>query len=492
MNEIVTELLRVAKSVLGGRAEKEVERLMKALLKGTPFAGRTFATGGYVRDEVMGISAKDLDMVVEMNGGAEKLTKFIYGQFPGRVSRPLQMKNYPIWVIAFKDDVEFEGEVYKTKGADIEVADTQKESFPTEDSRQRVTEPGTLAEDVERRDFTVNMLLKDMTTGEIKDLTGTSVNDIKKGLLRGHPGVDFDKIIRDDPLRMLRLVRFQAKYGWNVPLWVMRAVKRNAGRIAIVSGERIRDELVKVMNLGKLAKAVKFMKALGLLGYVFPEIEALKGVEHEYDKGSHQEGDVYRHTIGVLQGAKPGVMNQLAALLHDVGKPQSREVIDGLVRFIGHEKVSGEMAEAIMRRLKFEKKDVQAVRRLVEMHMRPHHLTRADVGPKALRRFIRQVGEELVDAVLDLAEADSLGNLPPDNQIPKLREMIDEVKRTQPSVSAKPPLDGREIMKLLGVGPGKVVGEAGKFLVDKMDEYAALGREMSKHDAEELLLKEFA
>jgi poly(A) polymerase len=192
----------------------------------------------------------------------------------------------------------------------------------------------------------------------------------------------------------------------------------------------------------------------------------------------------------VLKSAKPGVANQLAALLHDVGKPRTQETIEGLIRFIGHEKVSGEIAEAVMRRLKFEKKDIKAVRRMVENHMRPHGLARNDVGPKALRKFVRNVGEELVDAVLDLAEADSLGNLPPVNEIPRLREMIEEATKDAP-VSAKPPLDGNEVQRLLGIKPGRQVGEAMKFLLDKMDEYAAKGRKLTKPIAEKLLLERF-
>jgi putative nucleotidyltransferase with HDIG domain len=492
MREAATELLHIAKDVLSSRAEKEVERLLKSLLKGTPFAGKAFATGGYVRDEVMGLDAKDLDIAVEMRNGSEKITKFIYRKFPsGQISRPRQMgAAYPIWQITFKDNVEFDGETYRTKGAVIEFADTQTESFPDPESRQRVVEYGDLKQDVERRDFTVNMLMKDLSTGEVRDLTGTSINDIKKGILRGHPGVDFNKILRDDPLRMMRLIRFQAKYGWKVPLSVLKIVKRNAGRIKAVSGERIRDELIKVMKLGKLAQAIKMMKVVGLLKYVFPEIEAMKGVEHEQSRGVHQEGDVLKHTLLVLKSAKPGVANQLAALLHDVGKPRTQETIEGLIRFIGHEKVSGEIAEAVMRRLKFEKKDIKAVRRMVENHMRPHGLARNDVGPKALRKFVRNVGEELVDAVLDLAEADSLGNLPPVNEIPRLREMIEEATKDAP-VSAKPPLDGNEVQRLLGIKPGRQVGEAMKFLLDKMDEYAAKGRKLTKPIAEKLLLERF-
>jgi len=475
---------------LASRQEKEVERLMGALLKGTPFANKAYATGGYVRDEVLGVPAKDLDIVVEMRGGAGKLARFIYTTFPGSISRPRQMKNYPIWVVAFKDDVDYGGESYRTKGATIEIADTQKESFPEESSRQRVTEYGNLKEDAERRDFTVNMLMKDLTTGQIKDLTGTSVSDIKGGILRGHPGVDFNKILRDDPLRLIRLVRFQAKYGWAVPMSVMRDVKRNAGRIRIVSADRIREELVKIMELGRLARAIKFMKVVGLLKYVLPEIEEMAGTEQEYSKGSHQEGDVLKHTLLVLRNAKPGVENQLAALLHDVGKPKTQDVIGGLVKFLGHEKAGGEIAEAIMRRLRFERKTIKAVRKMVENHMRPHHLTRDDVGPKALRRFVRHVGEELIDSVLDLAEADALGNLPSENEIPRLRKMIEEVQRVP--VEQKPPLDGNQIQEILGLEPGPEVGKAIQFLRDKMDEYAIRGLELSPSDAERLLVKQFA
>jgi poly(A) polymerase len=385
--------------------------------------------------------------------------------------------------------VEFDGEVYSTAGAIIQFADTQKEAFPDEESRQRVVEYGTLQEDVERRDFTVNSLLKDLSTGELKDLTGMSVNDIKKGVLRGNPNVDFDQILADDPLRMVRLVRFQAKYGWSVPFSVLKAVRRNASRIEIISGERIRDELIKVMQLGKLAQAVRLMKTTGLLRYVLPEVEALVGVEHEQSTGVHQEGDVYRHTLLVLQGAKPGVESQLAALLHDVGKPASQETVEGLIRFIGHEKVGAEIAEAIMRRLKFDGDVVQKVTRMVENHMRPHALAEG-AGPQGLRRFIRDVGAELVDAVLDLAEADQLGTLPPTNMIPDLRKAIDAV-RAPVQQAEKLPLDGNDVQRLLNVKPGAIVGEALRYLKDAKYEWELAGREMTKADAEALILEKF-
>ena len=484
--------LRVANTIIASSAEKEVERLLKFLLKGTPFQNKAFAVGGYVRDEVLGLEAKDLDIVVEIQGGAEKLTKFIHSVFSTDISTPRQMgAAYPIWEITFKDDVIFDGETYKTAGAVIQFADTQKEMFPDDSSRQRTVEYGTLGEDVERRDFTVNMLMKDLSSGELKDLTGVSIQDIKDGVLRGHPAVNFDKILSDDPLRMIRLVRFQVKYGWAVPMSVLKAVKRNAARINIVSAERIRDELIKIMNLGKLAQAVKMMKAIGLLQHILPEVQTLGETEHEMKNGHHQEGDVLKHTLLVLQNAKPGVESQLAALLHDIGKPASQEVVEGTIRFIGHEKVGGEITEAIMRRLKFDNDVVGKVRTMVESHMRPHHLTRDDeVGPKALRKFIQDVGEELVEAILDLAEADSLGTLPAQNVIPGLRERIEEVKK--PAAQAeKLPLDGNDIQRLLGVKPGREVGMALKFLKDENYEWALAGKVMTKADAEKLILEKF-
>jgi putative nucleotidyltransferase with HDIG domain len=425
-----------------------------------------------------------------MKDGSKKFTKWIHSKFPVETSRPLQLGNYPIWKLDFKDDVEIKGETYRTKGAELEVADTMKESFPDEDSRQRETAPGTMKEDIERRDFTVNMLLKDLTTGEVKDLSGDSVSDIKKGVLRGHPGVDFEKIIREDPLRMIRLVRFQAKYGWHVPLSVLKVVKKNAKRIEIVSSERIRDELIKLMKVGKLAQGIRMMKAVGLLKYVLPEIQDTIGVEHDTTRGHHLEGDVYKHTILVLQNAKPGIIGQLSALLHDIGKPATQEIMADKISFLGHETVGAEMAEAVMRRLGFEKKVIKKVKSIVENHMRPHSLVRQDVTTKALRKFVRKVGDEMVDSILDMAEADQLGNLPPNNLIPDLRDRIEEVQRIP--IQKKAIIDGREIMKILGLQKGgPIIREVTEFVNDKADDHASKGKILSKDEAIKLVRKEF-
>lgn len=473
---------KMAALIIATSAEKEVERLLKPMLEGTVYKGKTFAVGGYIRDEILGKESKDLDIVVEMKDGAEKLTKYIYQELrqPDKVSTPRQLgAGYPIWQLAFKGDVEYKGEEYKTTGAEIEFADTMKESFPDENSRQRKTEPGTLQDDIERRDFTSNMLLKDLSNGEIIDLTGVSKNDIEKGIIRGHPNVSLDIIFSNDPLRMIRCIRFAVKYDWDVPLSVLKTVKRNAQRIEIVSSERIMGELEKVMVLGKLDKAVKLMKITGLLKYVLPEIDALHGVVQGKDR--HAEGDVFRHTLLVLKNAPKTIEGQLAALLHDVGKPKTQEIVENTVHFYGHDEVGAEMAEAILYRLKFDKKTIDKVVKLVREHMRPHSLEGA--SSKALRKLVRDIGEELTDALLDLAEADSLGSYPIENVIPELREEIKRIKESPIQVKKQPVLNGQEIMEVLNIKAGPKVGEVGKYLLELADEFASEGKELTKEIA---------
>ena len=478
---------RISKRVISSSAEKEVERLLKDFLPKTKFSNHTFSVGGYNRDELLGLPSKDLDIVVDIKNGARDLTTLIYKEFLGDITRPVNMGNYPIWQITFKDDISYKGEIYKTSGAVIEFADTMKEKFFNPNSRQREVEFSTLKDDVLRRDISANSLLKDLTSGELLDLTGQSINDIQKGIVRGNPGVDFNKILSEDPLRLLRLVRFAVKYGWTMPLSVLRAVKQNASRIEIVSEERIRDELIKIMKLGKLAQAVKFFDSTGLLKYIFPEIQALKGVQQ--NKEHHSEGSVFAHSMMVLKNASSGVENQLSALLHDAGKASTTELIDGSIHSYGHEKVSGEIAEAVLRRLKFDLPTIRNVRKIVENHMRPYALK--DAGTAGIRKFIREVGEELVDAVMDLASADERGKIPSMNDIPSLKKKVDDVRRYSPPKKNKAVLDGNEIMEILNIKPGRMIKEVSDYLIDLEDNLAENRKMLDKETAKKAILEKF-
>lgn len=471
--------------------ETELERLLMAVVPSSPFVGNVKSVGGFVRDSYMAhlkgevAHPKDLDVVVGGGAGqSKKLSEYLHQKFPEQTHKPREMgAGYPIWQLVFFDDVTMNGTLYETKGAIVEFADAMREEYPDANSRQRVTRPGTIEDDVERRDFTVNMLLKDLSTGEVEDLTGTSKKDIEDGVLRGHPNVSLDKMFSEDPLRMMRLVRFNAKYGWKVPREVIRAVQRNAERISIISNERILGELDKVLKLGKLHQAVKFMSVCGLTKYILPEIEALRGVEQ--DSRFHEEGDVYRHTMLVLKNAPPTYEGQLAALLHDIGKPKSQEYIGDRIKFLGHEEVSAEMTEAILKRLRFPHDVVDKVKKIVGMHMRPHHLVDDNVSEKALRKFVHDVGDLLED-VMAQADADRKGSLPFKNRTPALSERIkyiQEKDRLLGDKANKLPLTGLEVMESLNVPRGPMVGEALRMLQDIKDDYLTQNKVLDKDTA---------
>ena len=470
-------------------AEKALEARRMAVLQGTEFVGNAFAVGGYVRDEAMGIASKDLDVVVGYEGGAEDLANYLHEQFPGKMSAPKEVgKGYPIWFVSFKGDVSHDGKVYRTEGAQLDIADSHTETFPDPTTRQRDIQPGTIEQDVMRRDFTVNMLMKDLATGEIVDMAGVSMLDIEEGVLRLHPAVDPAQPFNQDPLRMLRLIRFMVKYDFEPDADAVQAVRDNAHRIEIVSGERVQGELGKIMELGQTETAVRFLRDTGLLQYVMPEIHALIGVEQP--EQFHSEGDVFEHTMLVLRNAPATVRGQLAALLHDAGKPSTYELIEDRIRFKGHEDVSAEIAEAFLRRLRYDKETIRDVTTLVRNHMRPHQAP--TWGAKGTRRFMRDIGELLEDAIA-LAEADSLGSQGPGGEPTKNTDVFrQKIKKVQEQpVVVKPPLDGRDVMRILGVSQGADVGRAMRWLQDRSDELAGDGVVLDATEAERLLRDEY-
>jgi len=477
---------------LSSRAEQEVEKLLKVFLPGTPFAGKAKIVGGYVRDEYLrlitddtSIEPEDLDVVVAptegyKGKGAEALTKLLHEEFPDRTTTPHNMgEEYPIWQIIFRNgDIKYKEKTYSTDGAKIEFADAMKETYPDPSTRQRKVEPATLEEDIKRRDFTVNMLLKDLTTSEIEDMTGVSKEDIKKGILRGHPLVSWDEMFSNDPLRMIRLIRFHAKYGWKMPASMVKTVKRNADRIKIVSGDRIGRELKKIGDYGEFRKAMKFFDMTGLQKHILPELEALKGVMQE--GGYHEEGDVYKHTMKVLENTKPGLENQLAALLHDIGKPSTKSwhnFVQDKATFYDHHLIGAEIADAILKRLQFDNTVRKKVTTLVKNHMLPHR-HQGEWTPKALRKFVRTVGEETVDAVLDLAHADSLGRIPSESVIPDLRKKIDEIRKEPKRRESL--FRGSEIEKIIGM-KGISIGIAKEMLEERLLEKPDLTRLEAKN-----------
>ena len=453
-----------------------MESFLRDCIQASPFCGKVYAVGGYVRDRVLGIESDDIDLVIEVEGGAERLAKWLHDFAPDRISKAHAMGNgYPIWQVL-------------VDGKDVEIADTQVEMFPDPASRQRVSRFGSLHDDCMRRDFTVNMLYLDLNSNQVIDPSGRGQSDIKGKILRGHPQVSMEKIFADDPLRILRLIRFHCRFLWSVPDSVEAAARHVISRLAILSTERIHGELEKILQTGKLAEALKMIQRLCGLGELFPELVPMIGCEQ--DKVYHSEGDVWVHTLRVIELAPKSPVLQLAALLHDIGKPGTRTERGERVKFIGHEKLSVERAQIFLKRLHFESSICKKVLHLVELHLRGGDALQWSTL-KPARKLIRDAGDDLDDLLL-LIEADSKASLGPDGQprIEHLNVLRKKLREAQIiPVRREPLLSGRDIMSLLGLKPGPQIKQWLDWLVELEDVWAGSARVLTREDAAQEILK---
>lgn len=439
--------------VMEGKLEQAAEDFIKTIIKGTEWEGKVFIAGGYVRDEFMGKDPKDLDLLVNApNGGIEFanwITKKINAHSEGN---PVTFPRFGTAKFNLRGVVHNGIDLSEM---DIEAVMPRKEQY-TAGSRKPEVSGGTLKDDVDRRDFTVNSLLKDLSTGEILDLTGMGRDDIKAGIIR--TPLEPDKIFTDDPLRMLRAVRFAVKYNWKLPLFMMRGLKKNAAQLQNISSERIRDELNKMLITMSPEKALKILKITGLMDYVIPEFkETYKLGQNKYHKH-----DVWMHSLEVLKKTKPELINRLMGMLHDIGKTKTKSVVDGEIHFYSHEHVGAEMAEAILTRLKYPSEIIDAVVNGIKNHMR---LKRSGaegeiITDKALRKFTVDLGNHL-EATLDVMQADNLsheGSHIQPEQIPGIIRRIEKLKNTIPQKGEKLPVTGEDL-KAMGLKPGPLFSE---------------------------------
>lgn len=497
----------------------EIHKLFKIILSESEFIGHTFFVGGCVRDYLRDVNAKDIDIVVDMKDGAYNLAYYIYNYFSSKcctdllqtfITKPYQLGHYPIYSITFKDNIEIMGKFYNLKGITIEIADTMKEEFPDEDSRQREVTYGTLEEDIMRRDYSINSGLIDVITFEFKDLTPdkTILNDIEKGIIRCNMDYAWyiNEIFSNDPLRILRGVVFAARFNFTIDIYVKCRMIDNIYRLKIVSRERINAEIKKAFDVqGGAYRLVKLLDSIRGLDYVFPGISKLKEVYQvnmkddgtfTYDiRNIHMEGEtVFDHTMAVLKFAKKGYVNGLAALYHDVGKIKP-EYKDGKVRFINHEFIGAKIVRNLFPEMKIDSDTTKAVVFLIANHMKLHLLK--DLSKKSLRRFIREIpSNELRFMLYDLCNADCLGtvqkvdgiicsNTPHYEAIELIENLIKE-----DSIEVEKPFryfNGHEIMNILNIS-GKAVGDAIRIMLKIQDEY---GFNMDKEFIKDELVKKF-
>ncbi|HQL46283.1 MAG TPA: HD domain-containing protein [Bacteroidales bacterium] len=408
-----------------------------------------YVIGGFVRDHIMGRvnPERDIDIVVLGDGPA-------MARAVGReISRDIKVTVFRTFGTA----------TFRYRNSDIEFVGARKESYSS-DSRKPSVSPGTLEDDQKRRDFTINALaisLNRDNPGEVLDPFG-GIDDIRNGIIR--TPLDPDATFSDDPLRMMRAVRFAAQLDFRIADETLTSIRSNAERIKIVSAERITTELNKIMTTAKPSAGFLLLEQTGLLELILPEIARLRGVEDKDGKG-HK--DNFHHTLKVLDNLaekSSDLWLRWAALLHDVAKPVTKKFVQGTGwTFHGHEFIGAKMVPEIFKRLKLPLNDrMKYVQKLVGLHLRPVSLVQDEVTDSAVRRLLFEAGEDIDDLML-LCEADiTSGNR---MKVLKHRENFALVRRKLKEIDEKdairtfqPPVDGEEIIATFNIPPGPMVG----------------------------------
>ncbi|MEO7453800.1 MAG: CCA tRNA nucleotidyltransferase [Fimbriimonadales bacterium] len=407
--------------------------------------------GGAVRDELLGVEQRgsgDFDIVLESDAG--ELAQFLYEQ--GVSSIPPVV--YP----------RFGTAMVRVAGSNVEIVTARRESYD-EESRKPDVNPASLEEDAQRRDFTINTLLKGMHDGQIQDILGTGYSDLMAGILR--TPLDPAETFSDDPLRMIRAVRFRARYGMTAAPGLYEALKANIERLKIVSMERIRDEFEKMLLAPNAAGALADLMGTGLLSTFAPEFAEGIGI----DQGSYHSKDVWGHTLDVVRKAEGSdLIVMLGTLFHDIGKSRTRSVEpSGRVRFFGHEDVGADMTTQILRRMKFSNDVIEDVSTLVKNHMRLG--SAVPFTPAAARRLRRDLGE-LVEPLLAVCEADAaaLARIPKGIDFADVRDKLASVSKAVVNRTFESPLSGEEIMAITGAEQGPEIGIYKKMLSDAVVE----------------------
>ncbi len=408
---------------------------------------RAFVVGGYVRDYYLRRPSTDIDVVVV--GSGIGLAEALGRELHAKVS---VFRTFGTAMVRTREGVE------------VEFVGARRESY-TRDSRKPQVEAGTLEDDQRRRDFTINALawsLNGDSFGELVDPFG-GLDDLEECIIR--TPCDPDITFSDDPLRMMRAIRFATQLGFTIEDETFEAIRRNAPRIRIVSRERIATELNKIVLSPVPSMGFELLELTGLLELIFPELHRLKGVER---RGKHAHKDNFVHTLKVVDNVarrSDDLWLRWAAVLHDIAKPLTKSY-DPRVgwTFHGHEVFGSKMVPAIFRQLKLPLNEhMKFVQKLVFLHLRPIILSEDLVTDSAVRRLLFEAGDD-VEALMTLCEADITSGI--DAKVRRYMANFELVRRKMKDLEERdrirnfqPPITGEIIMRTYGIGPCRVIGE---------------------------------
>jgi poly(A) polymerase len=424
-----------------------------------------YLVGGSVRDALLGVAKPGADYDLTTDARPDRILELV---------RP--------WA----EHVWLQGQAFGTIGASrggfpVEITTFRAEVYRPDSRKPAVTFSDSLETDLSRRDFTVNAMAISLPEPALADPYGGLDDLLVHKRLR--TPLDPETSFLDDPLRMMRAARFIAGLGLEPDPALVAAATALAGRLEVVSAERIRDELSKLLVVPDPSAGLWFLVRTGLACEFLPELPAL-ALEQD---PIHHHKDVLAHTIAVVAKTRPELVVRLAALLHDVGKPKTRSFGPDGVSFHLHDVVGARMAEERLRALKYPKETIEAVTSLVLLHLR-FHTYKMGWTDKAIRRYVRDAGP-LLDQLNELVRCDCTTRNQAkaralSRRMDELEARIADLAEREELASIRPPLDGHRVMELLGVAPGRVVGDALAFLLEaRLDEGP-----ISEDDAERRLL----